>query len=61
MIFEPVQNAGFSRSVYKITSMVDFSPYVEYFKMYEQYLTKFYRNLRKEEKVMPKLITGLLV
>ena len=56
VIFEPVQNVEFSRSVYKITSIVDFSPYVKYFKKYEQYITKFYRALRKEEKV--KLITN---
>ena len=51
VIFEPVQNVEFSRSVYKITSIVDFSPYVEYFRKYEQYITKLYRDLRKEEKV----------
>ena len=56
VIFEPVQNVEFSRSVYKITSIVDFSPNVEYFKKYEQYITKLYRDLRKEEKV--KLITN---
>ena len=32
VIFEPIQNVEFSRSVYKITSIVDFSPYVEYFR-----------------------------
>ena len=31
VIFEPIQNVEFSRSVNKITSMVDFTPYVEYF------------------------------
>ena len=56
VIFQPIQNVEFSRSVYKITSMVDFTPYVEYFKKYEQYLTKLYRDLRKEEKV--KIITN---
>ena len=56
VIFESVQNVEFSRSVYKITSMVDFSPYVEYFKKYDQYITKLYRYLRKEEKV--KLVTN---
>ena len=30
--------------------MVDFIPYVEYFKKYEQYLTKLYQEIRKEEK-----------
>ena len=56
MIFEPIQNVEFSRSVCKITSIVDFSPYVEYFRKYEQYITKLYRDLRKEEKV--KIITN---
>ena len=56
VIFEPIQNVEFSRSVYKITSVVDFSPYVEYFKKYEQYITKLYTDLRKEEKV--KIITN---
>ena len=56
VIFEPIQNVEFSRSVYKITSIVDFSPYVDYFKKYEQYITKLYRDLRKEEKV--KIITN---
>ena len=36
--------------------MVDFTPYVEYFRNCEQYLTKLYRDLRKEEKV--KIITN---
>ena len=36
--------------------MVDFSPYVEYFRKYDQYITKLYRDLRKEEKV--KIITN---
>ena len=35
---------------------MDFSPYVEYFRKYEQYITKLYRDLRKEEKV--KIITN---
>ena len=56
VIFEPIQNVEFSRSAYKITSVVDFSPYVEYFQKYDQYITKLYRDLRKEEKV--KLITN---
>ena len=48
VIFEPVQNVEFSRSVYKITSIVNFSPHVEYFRKYDQYITKLYRDLRKE-------------
>ena len=56
VISEPIQNVEFSRSVYKVTTMVDFTPYVEYFRKYEQYLTKLYRDIRKEEKV--KIITN---
>ena len=56
VIFEPIQNVEFSRSVHKITSIVDFSPYVEYFQKYEQYITKLYRDLRKEENVKLSLI-----
>ena len=56
VIFEPIENVEFSRSVYKITSMVDFSPYVEYFIKYDQYITKLYRDLRNKEKV--KIITS---
>ena len=56
MIFEPIQNVEFSRSVYRVTSVVDFSPYVEFFQKYDQYISKLYRDLRKEEKV--KLITN---
>ena len=56
VIFEPIQNVEFSISVYKVTTMVDFTHYVEYFRKYEQYLTKLYRDIRKEEKV--KIITN---
>ena len=56
VIFEPIQNVEFSRSVYIITLIVDFSPYVEYFRKYEQYIAKLYRDLRKEEKI--KIITN---
>ena len=51
IIFEPIQNVEFSRSVYKTTSMVVFTPYVEYFRKYEHYLTKLYRDIRKEERL----------
>ena len=56
VIFEPIQNVEFSRLVYRVTSVVNFSPYVEFFQKYDQYITKLYRDLRKEEKV--KLITN---
>ena len=31
VIFEPLQNVQTSRSTYKVTSFVDFTPYLEYF------------------------------
>ena len=55
VIFEPIQNVEFSRFVYKVTSMVDFNPYVEYFRKYEPYLTKLYKDIRKEKV---KIITN---
>ena len=56
VIFEPIQDVEFSRSVYKVITIVDFTPYVEYFEKYEQCLTKLYRDIRNEEKV--KIITN---
>ena len=51
VIFEPIQNVEFSRSVYRITSVVDFSPHVEFFQKYDQYITRLYRDLRKKKKL----------
>ena len=41
VIFEPLQNIQMSRSTYKVTSFVDFEPYLKYFTNFEEYLNKF--------------------
>ena len=41
VIFEPLQNVQTSRSTYKVTSFIDFAPYLEYFQQFERYLEAF--------------------
>ena len=41
LIFEPLQNVQTSRSTYKVTSFIDFAPYLEYFQQFEKYLEAF--------------------
>ena len=38
VIFEPLQNVQTSRSMFKVTSFIDFTPYLEYFHSFEQHL-----------------------
>ena len=41
VIFEPLQNVQTSHSTYKVTSFIDFTPYLEYFQQFERYLEAF--------------------
>ena len=41
VIFEPLQNIQMSRSTYKVTSFIDFEPYLQYFANFKEYLNKF--------------------
>ena len=41
VIFEPLQNVQTSRSTYKVTSFIDFDPYLKYFQQFETYLEAF--------------------
>ena len=41
VIFEPLQNVQTSHSTYKVTSFIDFTPYLEYFQQFEKYLEAF--------------------
>ena len=41
IIFEPLQNVQTSRSTYKVTSFIDFTPYLKYFQQFERYLEAF--------------------
>ena len=49
VIFEPLQNVQTSRSTYKITSFIDFTPYLEYFQQFESYLEAFKTSIRAFE------------
>ena len=45
VIFEPLQNIQASRSMYKVTSFIDFEPYLQYFQNFEAYLAAFKASL----------------
>ena len=45
VIFEPLQNVQMSRSTYKVTSFIDFEPYLRYFTNFERYLNKFLQEI----------------
>ena len=45
IIFEPLQNIQMSRSTYRVTSFIDFDPYLQYFANFELYLKRFLKNL----------------
>ena len=49
VIFEPLQNVQTSRSTYKVTSFIDFTPYLEYFQQFERYLEAFRTSIRAFE------------
>ena len=49
VIFEPLQNVQTSRSTYKVTSFIDFTPYLEYFQQFEAYLEAFKASMRAFE------------
>ena len=50
VIFEPLQNVQMSRSTFKVTSFIDFTPYLEYFHSFEQYLLAFKANIESLEE-----------
>ena len=45
VILEPLQNVQMSRSTYKVTSFIDFEPYLQYFTNFEEYLNKFLQEI----------------
>ena len=49
VIFEPLQNVQTSRSTYKVTSFIDFTPYLEYFQQFEKYLEAFKTSIKAFE------------
>ena len=49
VIFEPLQNVQTSHSTYKVTSFIDFMPYLEYFQQFERYLEAFKSSINDFE------------
>ena len=49
VIFEPLQNVQTSRSTYKVTSFIDFTPYLDYFRQFEGYLEAFKASIKAFE------------
>ena len=49
VIFEPLQNVQTSPSTYKVTSFIDFTPYLEYFQQFERYLEAFKSSINDFE------------
>ena len=49
VIFEPLQNVQTSRSTYKVTSFIDFTPYLDYFRQFEEYLKAFKASIKAFE------------
>ena len=54
VIFELLQNVQTSHLTYKVTSFIDFTPYLEYFAHFKQYLEAFETSLQafKKDPVM---------
>ena len=50
VIFEPLQNVQTSRFTFKVTSFIDFTPYLEYFHSFEQYLAAFRASIDSLEE-----------
>ena len=49
VIFEPLQNVQTTWSTYKVTSFIDFTPYLEYFQQFERYLEAFKSSISNFE------------
>ena len=49
VIFEPLQNVQTSQSTYKVTSFINFTPYLEYFQQFERYLGAFKSSINNFE------------
>ena len=51
VIFEPIRNIKLSRATYKVTSYINFDPYLTNFKRFERYLSAFKEDLKDENKM----------
>ena len=51
VLFEPIKHIKLSRSTYKVTSFIDFTPHIKTFESFENYLEQLIQDLNDEEKV----------
>ena len=52
VIFEPLRNIELSRSTYKVTTFIDFTPKLEAFKRFEAYLNNFLGEIKDADITM---------
>ena len=53
VIYEPQPKVVLSRSTYKITSFIEFAPYIDSFKRFERFLNRFTKELDSPDFVGP--------
>ena len=46
LLFEPMVHIRLSRSTYKVTTFIEFAPYIQSFRNFEVYLHKFYKTYK---------------
>ena len=51
VLFEPIKHIKLSRSTYKVTSFIDFTPHIRTFESFENYLEQLIQDLNDESKV----------
>ena len=51
VIFEPLKSIKLSRATYKVTSYINFDPYLQSFKNYRTYLNGFQADLKNSKKM----------
>ena len=51
VLFEPIKHIKLSRSTYKVTSFLDFTPYIRTFESFENYLNSLTQDLGNYDKV----------
>ena len=51
VIFEPIRNIKLSRATYKVTSYINFEPYLLNFMKFNEYLQAFTADLKDEKKM----------
>ena len=51
VLFEPMVHIRLSRSTYKVTTFIEFAPYIQSFRNFEVYLHKFVQDLQDPSRV----------